>query len=89
MFYLASLQVPVSLFCSISSELHFLVLTKPRRGLSISLKGEPAYPFWWLMNFLRYKTPLPGVEGTALILLMARKYCIESLVNMCCRVSHV
>lgn len=58
------------------------MLNRPRRGLSISLKGESAYPFWWLRSFLEHKTPLPGVQGTAEVLLMAHKYDIPGLIEM-------
>ncbi|MPC52765.1 hypothetical protein E2C01_046642 [Portunus trituberculatus] len=56
------------------------VITFGYRGSSV--KGEAAYPFWWLRSFLEHKTPLPGVQGTAEVMLMAHKYDIPGLVSM-------
>ena len=76
-------QVPLPLFCLITKKLYTTLLCKPRRGLSISFKGEPAYPYWWLRSFLEHKIPLPGAEGTVQVLILAHKYDMKGLGNMC------
>lgn len=78
-----SSQVPVTLLCSISEPLYNIIATHfrdPQRK-PIFDKSE-AYPFWWLMNFLRNVCCVPNAEGLARLLQMGHKYEIQPVVQL-------